>query len=392
VRILALAAASIVMVACASSASEPEKAAISPVDFYRWDDEAPSTKGRMLRTMELPAEQRIGAAATNTRILYASTGWNGSAIVASGAYFLPGQPPEGGGPVLAWAHGTVGIADRCAPSRNRRSERDLAYLTAWLDAGYAIVAADYEGLGTKGTHPYLNAASAARTVVDAVAATMADRRDLSDRWAVIGQSQGGAAALATAALAPGYGSRGLVAAHATAPPSNASLLFKLRSDKPNRSFGFIPLMLRSWEVTEPGFQPAEYLAGRGPRLLAMADTDCYSELADWVEQQGVTGAEILHDGSADLDELNRRFFEPPSTGYEVPVLITHGDADTTVPRSLTDSLVDRLCQGGASVTYVNYSQEDHSSGLARSLQDSVPWMRARFEQAPIASTTCAAPS
>ncbi|MEA1146259.1 hypothetical protein U8M64_28080, partial [Klebsiella pneumoniae] len=72
-------------------------------------------------------------------------------IAVSGALFVPkGTPPVGGWPLMAWAHGTVGSADRCAPSLNERSPRDTRYLNYWLDQGYAIVATDYQGLGTPG--------------------------------------------------------------------------------------------------------------------------------------------------------------------------------------------------------------------------------------------------
>src|ERR1700677_1252030 len=61
-----------------------------------------------------------------------------SPIAVSGALYLPrGAPPEGGWPLLAWAHGTVGIADVCAPSWAGRSERDITYLNHSLDQGYA---------------------------------------------------------------------------------------------------------------------------------------------------------------------------------------------------------------------------------------------------------------
>jgi aryl-alcohol dehydrogenase-like predicted oxidoreductase len=55
----------------------------------------------------------------------------------------------------AWAHGTIGTADVCAPSWAGRSERDITYLNHWLDQGYAVLASDYQGLGTPGGHPYL---------------------------------------------------------------------------------------------------------------------------------------------------------------------------------------------------------------------------------------------
>jgi Secretory lipase len=70
----------------------------------------------------------------------------------------------------AWAHGTVGSADVCAPSWAGRSERDITYLNPWLDQGYAVVASDYQGLGTPGGHPCLTTRPEAYSVLDSVRA------------------------------------------------------------------------------------------------------------------------------------------------------------------------------------------------------------------------------
>ena len=53
------------------------------------------------------------------RFLYHSRAFDGKDVPASGVIILPyGDPPEGGWPVIAWAHGTTGVAaDRGAVSR-----------------------------------------------------------------------------------------------------------------------------------------------------------------------------------------------------------------------------------------------------------------------------------
>ena len=54
-------------------------------------------------------------------LLYRSTGATGKPVAVSGTVAVPkGRAPKGGWPVISWAHGTTGIADRCAPSRGRR--------------------------------------------------------------------------------------------------------------------------------------------------------------------------------------------------------------------------------------------------------------------------------
>ncbi len=96
-----------------------------------------------------------------------------------------------------------------------RSERDARYLNAWLQQGYAIVATDYQGLGTPGPHPYLAVRPEAYSVLDSVRAVLKRFPDVANRIVVIGQSQGGGAAFATVGIASGYapelGIRGSVA-------------------------------------------------------------------------------------------------------------------------------------------------------------------------------------
>ena len=95
-------------------------------------------------------------------------------------------------------------ADICAPSWQARSYRDVRYLNEWLSQGFAIVATDYQGLGTPGPHPYLKVRPEAYSVLDSVRAVLKDVPGLANKIIIIGQSQGGGAAFATAAFAPDY--------------------------------------------------------------------------------------------------------------------------------------------------------------------------------------------
>ena len=67
---------------------------------------------------KLTGEPVLKSAKTNTLLLYRSTAVDGKTIVVSGDVAVPkGKAPKGGWPVITWAHGTVGIADACAPTR-----------------------------------------------------------------------------------------------------------------------------------------------------------------------------------------------------------------------------------------------------------------------------------
>ncbi|HEU5019525.1 MAG TPA: lipase family protein [Pseudolabrys sp.] len=156
-------------------------------------------------TMALPS------AASNILVLYRSTGAKGGTVAVSGTVALPrGKPPRGGWPVITWTHGTTGLAPVCAPSRDAGSgpEHDyIAIIRRLLDGfvkGYAIVASDYEGLGTPGMHPFLQGVPTGRGALDILRAARAIEPALGTRYAVMGHSQGGQVDLFAASIGPKY--------------------------------------------------------------------------------------------------------------------------------------------------------------------------------------------
>ena len=73
-------------------------------------------------------------------------------------------------------------------------------LYEYVTLGYAVVATDYAGLGTAGRHAYLDMLSNATDVVNSVPAAHAAVPGLSQRWLVIGHSQGGLSSLGVAQI------------------------------------------------------------------------------------------------------------------------------------------------------------------------------------------------
>ncbi|MCH7394243.1 lipase family protein [Acinetobacter dispersus] len=116
--------------------------------------------------------------------------------------FPKAAQPTDGYRVVVWEHGTVGVADSCAPSNNAIGARFRILVESLLAAGYVVVAPDYEGLGTPGIHPYLNLGSEAKSAIAAVKAAKDHYgAKLNGEWMSAGQSQGGQASLGTAEYA-----------------------------------------------------------------------------------------------------------------------------------------------------------------------------------------------
>jgi len=105
--------------------------------------------GDVLRSRRLTGTAALPGAARTDLPLYRGTGVRGKPVAISGSLSIPkGKAPRGGWPVVSFAHGTTGLADRCAPTRPegaRLSTYAYPTLTAWLKRGWAVARTDYEG-------------------------------------------------------------------------------------------------------------------------------------------------------------------------------------------------------------------------------------------------------
>ncbi|BBC78863.1 signal peptide-containing protein [Acetobacter orientalis] len=75
--------------------------------------------GTILEKAPLPAALSLPHAGPAYRITYLSTNGitqNGLVPVTAEVILPAGKAPKGGWPIVAWAHGTVGINNKCAPS------------------------------------------------------------------------------------------------------------------------------------------------------------------------------------------------------------------------------------------------------------------------------------
>ena len=136
------------------------------------------------------------------RIMYLTQSVSGVPTVATAILAVDEErAPFGGYPVLLYGHGSIGLADSCAPSAavgsiNDEHAQEFDSVSSATSQGYAVVAADYEGLGGPGRHPYLVGISEGRSMLDAgVAARQVPGVYLSPDTAILGFSQGGHAAV-----------------------------------------------------------------------------------------------------------------------------------------------------------------------------------------------------
>ncbi len=350
--------------------------------FYEWTGDVPGP-GALLRSEALPPDLALDNAAKSERILYSSTdGLDGKTHIAvSGALFWPkGDAPAGGFPVVAWAHGTVGAAAKCAPSFAGRSERDKKYLNAWLAAGFAVVATDYQGLGTAGGHPYLASRPEAYGVLDSVRAVHGQPQ-IGDAVILVGQSQGGGAAFATAAFQPEYAPDvKLVATVATGTPyfskdTLAAIAKGGGEDKVTPTLAYTFLLLQLAELATPGFDPQPYLTDKGRAIYEMGSESCLGPMEDAIEKGQVS----QHVGFAKpLVPVVQTLFpliSYPTVHLQQPIFMGTGEADLDVPPPMQGALVRDACAAGTRVTWRRYAGLDHSGTVNASLADSLPFVK-----------------
>ena len=345
--------------------------------------------GTTIESVPLDPALSLTGAGPAYRVLYSTVDQHDQPAVSTGAVFLPpGPAPEGGFPVIAWAHGTVGLGDDCTPSALPRSPRDDEYLSHWLNQGYAVVASDYAGLGTPGLMSYLNSVTTAHGVVDSVIAAHDMGLPLSPEWAIVGQSQGGGAAVASARWATEFSAgtgldyRGVVA---TGTPANidnfvrqAGPYLQLPELGPVAN-AYTAYILAAFREARPDLDINSVLTPEGLAAAERAETGCVRALTD--ELADLTPAAFFSAPLSSIPGMADALYEymgTPSTGFDRPLFLGVGLLDRDVPPASTLAFYDQLVANNQNVTLRIYPEEDHSGTVLASMADSTPFLRSVF--------------
>ncbi|MEU8896441.1 prolyl oligopeptidase family serine peptidase [Nocardia sp. NPDC048505] len=340
------------------------------------------------------------AGAHNELVLYRSVDLRGDTVAVSGTVAVPvGTPPPGGWPLISWAHGTTGVADVCAPSRDTGPDypaHDYTTLTGqflqrWIDAGYAVAQTDYQGLGTPGPHGYLIGAAEQRAVADIARAARELHPAIGERWVAVGHSQGGQAAAFTNAQSPEWVPElDLLGTVAIAPASHlgpamqgAQLVARLGATAPaapvlKSAAPLLPLIVRGAQTVAP-LDTAQLLTPEADALLPLADESCVARLRQPDAWAGLPNGQAIA-ATADLTPFRQVLDanDPSTLRLPAPFLVIQGRTDTVVTPQLTDAMVTRLTATGQPVDYRTYPDRDHRTVLAAAFPDIRTWTDTRF--------------
>ena len=355
----------------------------------------------------------------NWLVLYRSQDAHGHAVATSGIIALPKTgPPASGFPMISWAHGTTGVADGCAPSRDQPASQAHpmnvyvhTLLNAFLREGWAVVMTDYDGLGTTDRrHPYLLGASEAASVLDIVrTARHLFGTRVSSRFAIVGHSQGGQAALFAASQAPADGDFDLVGVAAIAPANHVGGNVRAGALLPvkNEGYGFTPLLLCVAMGGDPQIRPDQVLSDTAfSQHWPHVDQRCRAGLSQDDSWGGLLGTQQFKQPYPNVPNDDQRRFDAqldamnPAVSLTVPARIVQAADDQRVkanppaPLKGTDQLVTELrdinSNTGQPLIYQRYPEGEvtpddylgvHFATINHDLPQLVTWLKPLLQAA-----------
>ena len=313
------------------------------------------------------------------RIMYLTQSVSGAPTVATALVAVDEErAPFGGYPVLLYGHGSIGLADACAPSVavgsiNDEHAQEFDSVSSATSQGYAVVAADYEGLGGPGRHPYLVGISEGRSMLDAgsphgrfLACTSARTPPM------LGFSQGGHAALWATQLAPEWTPGQPITGTVLAAPASEVVEY-VQAGVADPANAAAPVsVIAGLAAAYPEAQAAigTVLTPAGQELVALMDEHCFDESVTMPAGALLAADPLTVEPFASLIAAQTA----GTAASPTPVLILHGDADMNVPLALSDQLVTRLCAAGQVVERRVLPGQTHFIALTIASRDGIPWL------------------
>ena len=351
--------------------------------------------GEVLKLQPLnPHNLTLDGGATSFRLQYTSVDLDGSLVPATGFIAFPFTPhisPDTESSnkyrLAAFAHGTVGIFQGCAPS-NGPALYDYGSWQPVLEKGYAIVATDYAGLGNNYTsHKYLSFPAHVNDVYYSVVAARKLFGDvLTKEWVSFGHSQGGGAVwklaeskfvahdpsyLGTVAIAPAtYFITQLVEASASNSSSATGV-------------GFLPLLPESARRAIPSYNETILAPTLRKRTqLATQAQWCLEAIMgmtlDLKLDQIISNAGAVKDLPT-LEKWQKMVAPAQGDKSPKPILIIQGQNDTAVSWKVTEEAWNASCHAGNELHLRLFPSQGHRPSLAAGGPAWLTWLDKRFE-------------
>jgi hypothetical protein len=369
--------------------SPPRRRSAGTDHFYVAPDPLPAgAPGDLIRAEPMDAYMVPGVRirARVWRVLYRSTGATGEPTAVSGTVLIPGRANGRGKPraLIGYAVGTHGIGDVAAPSRllSRGLEWEAGLIAMLLARGWAVAMTDYQGLGTPGDHAYMVGRALGPNVLDVMrAARSLGPEELPPEGpaAIIGYSEGGAAAAWAGQLQPTYApdvpllaiAAGAAAADVeTAGPSLEGSFFSF----------FIAYGGIGYAAAYPELDLDSYLTPMARKGIAALRESSIIQAA-LSGPRFVRASDLTQPNVLELPEWRARLRENRLGGMAPapPVLLHHARRDQIVSFVQSTNLRDEWQRLGADVRlYVTRGGVDHISGALAGTPIAIDWIARRL--------------
>ncbi|KAI4201971.1 MAG: hypothetical protein LQ350_002876 [Teloschistes chrysophthalmus] len=344
-------------------------------------DAAPGTILKVEKDVDV-SNFMIPSATALSRILYQSEDLTGKLVPASAFIlwpYVPRSQPDGHA-IVAWAHGTSSITGEGAPSNHKNLWQHFLGPYPLALQGYVVVAPDYAGLGVHEdatgepiTHQYLACPSHANDIIYAVKAAQQSFPELSQKFVVIGHSQGGGTAWAVAQRQAEKPAAGYLGAVAVSPVTTM-----LNQPEPFRS-ALATAICPGLAFVFPQFKPEDVLTEDGQRCLGIM-TESATGIASSIAI--LFGAKLVKEDWAQNDYV-QRYLAMISNGAKAidgPLLVIHGEADETLNIDATNEAVARTVElfPSSSLEYIALPDVTHAPALQASQGIWMDWVADRF--------------
>lgn len=372
--------------------------------FYDPPADVPSEPGTLIRSepakFYLDPLRLVPAPARVERVMFASRDRLDRPIAVTGTVLTPTRPrtkrPDRG--LVAFAVGTQGLGDQCAPSRQLAAGREYesVFLTGLLARGFNVVVPDYQGLGLPGIHTYMSREVQGHVVLDALrAAQELDNPDIprDGPAAIVGYSQGGGAAASAAELWHDYAPElDVIGAVCGAVPADLTLLAPMLDGGPYFAFlGYALIGL----AADYRVSLLPLLDDRGNEIVAAMEGQCMFES---LRRYAFTRSETLTRDGRSIAELLAD--EPFATIVaeqligngrwpRMDTLVSHSRLDDVVPYECGRALAERWTRQGGHVRLSTNYAPTHAGAALASYGAAFGFLSRRFRGLPVQANTAA---
>lgn len=356
--------------------------------FYNTSNISPNGEpGQLVRSEPLDVKLTNGTA---ERILYRTQHANGSDTFSSGMVFIPNNTNDGTPrPVVAWAHGTLGLGSQCAPSRTSNPISSIGWVNDMLAKGWVVTATDYAGFGTAGTQGYLVGGDEAHDVLNSIrAAQQLPIAEAGSRYAIWGHSQGGNSALFTAAESSSYAPElQLIGTVASAP---AAELVPLLNEQYGTAADWVigPLVATAWPAANANLHASAVLTSLGNGSYQRIANQCIlpATLAGLIrtalgQKFFSTNLVKVPAWRAMAEQQSAPVLKPSQ-----PLMVVESKTDQVVLPNTTALYIQTACKSGSDLSSLWLDKAAHQQIPAKSASQVIAWIGDRFAGKPVSSS------